>query len=137
MMKQERREKTLILIVVQNFKNYLFIIFWIHVFNPFLIPTKHKTKQKKDTNDALHYYKSGNANTTNGVLNITTVLKRNNYKAYNETTKKYYVDSKHVQSAMVQGWNKFCLTGGIVEFSAKLPGKSSVGGLWPACKSQN
>ncbi len=35
---------------------------------------------------------------------------------------------------MVQGWNKFCLTGGIVEYSAKLPGKSTVGGLWPACK---
>ena len=33
---------------------------------------------------------------------------------------------------MLQGWNKFCMIGGIVEFSAKLPGKSSVGGLWPA-----
>ena len=73
--------------------------------------------------------------TMNGVLNITTILKDNNYKAFNETKKKYYVDTKHVQSAMVQGWNKFCMTGGIIEYSAKLPGKSSVGGLWPACKS--
>lgn len=42
------------------------------------------------------------------------------------------MDTKHVQSAMLQGWNKFCITGGIVEFSAKLPGKGSIGGLWPA-----
>ena len=33
---------------------------------------------------------------------------------------------------MLQGWNKFCLTGGIVEFSAKLPGDPQTGGLWPA-----
>lgn len=88
----------------------------------------------KDTNDALHFYKSKNVKTTNGVLNITTTLTNNDYKAFNEKTKKYYVDTKYVQSAMVQGWNKFCMTGGIVEFSAKLPGQSTVGGLWPACK---
>lgn len=84
------------------------------------------------TNDALHFYKSQNVRTTNGVLSITTTLENNDYKAFNEKTKKYYVDTKHVQSAMVQGWNKFCLTGGIVEFSAKLPGRGAVGGLWPA-----
>lgn len=33
---------------------------------------------------------------------------------------------------MIQSWNKFCITGGIVEFSAKLPGDPTVGGLWPA-----
>ena len=33
---------------------------------------------------------------------------------------------------MVQGWNKFCLTGGIIEFNAKLPGDPKTGGLWPA-----
>jgi len=32
-------------------------------------------------------------------------------------------------SAMLQSWNKFCFTGGIVEFRAKLPGG---GGYWPA-----
>jgi len=84
------------------------------------------------TNNALHYYKSKNAKTTNGVLNITTNFEDNTYRAYNEKTKKYYSDTKHVQSAMLQGWNKFCVVGGIVEFSAKLPGESNVGGLWPA-----
>mmetsp|Transcript_14406 Transcript_14406/g.31573 ORF Transcript_14406/g.31573 Transcript_14406/m.31573 type:complete len:421 (+) Transcript_14406:948-2210(+) len=33
---------------------------------------------------------------------------------------------------MVQGWNKFCITGGIVEISAKLPGHVFSAGLWPA-----
>lgn len=87
-----------------------------------------------DTNDALHFYKSENVKTAKGVLQIKTTLEKNNYKAFNEKTKKFYEDTKHVQSGMMQGWNKFCLTGGIVEFSAKLPGKGSVGGLWPACK---
>jgi beta-glucanase (GH16 family) len=87
-----------------------------------------------DTNSALHYYKSENVKTSNGVLNITTNFADNDYKAFNEKTKKFYHDTKHVQTAMVQGWNKFCLTGGIVEYSAKLPGKGATGGLWPACK---
>jgi len=33
---------------------------------------------------------------------------------------------------MLQTWNKFCFTGGIVEAKVQLPGKSEVGGLWPA-----
>lgn len=65
-------------------------------------------------------------------MNISTVLKANWYKAFDEEKKKFYVDKKDVQSAMLQGWNKFCFTGGIVEFKAKLPGSASIGGLWPA-----
>ena len=66
------------------------------------------------------------------MLNISTIQKDNKYKAFNEKTFKYYADAKHVETGMVQGWNKFCLTGGIIEFSAKLPGDPKVGGLWPA-----
>lgn len=33
---------------------------------------------------------------------------------------------------MLQGWNKFCFTGGILEIKAKLPGYAHIGGLWPA-----
>ena len=66
------------------------------------------------------------------MLNITTTFKENKYIALNEKTKNKYVDTKYIQSGMVQGWNKFCYTGGIIEISAKLPGKSSIGGLWPA-----
>lgn len=84
------------------------------------------------TNDALHYYSSDNAETKNGVLNITTVHKTNSYAAFDEIKKVFYSDEKHIQSAMLQGWNKFCLTGGILEIRAKLPGQPQVGGLWPA-----
>lgn len=86
-----------------------------------------------DTNDALHYYSAQNAYTHHGVLNITTEQKTNPYKAYNKVTRKYFLDHKHIQSAMLQGWNKFCFIGGIIEFSAKLPGDPKIGGLWPAC----
>jgi beta-glucan synthesis-associated protein KRE6 len=33
---------------------------------------------------------------------------------------------------MVQSWNKFCFTGGVLEMSIKLPGHATSGGLWPA-----
>jgi hypothetical protein len=84
------------------------------------------------TNEALHYYRPANVNTSAGALHISTSLTTNKYKAFDEEKLQYYSDAKHVQSGMVQGWNKFCITGGIVEFSAKLPGDPTVGGLWPA-----
>ena len=89
-------------------------------------------KNTLDTNEALHFYRPQNAITTSGSLNISTTLTDNKYKAFNEKTKEFFADAKHVQSAMVQGWNKFCFTGGIVEFNAKLPGDPKKGGLWPA-----
>ena len=85
-----------------------------------------------DTNAALHYYSNENAGTANGVLNISTHPQINSYRAFNETKKQYFVDKKYIQSGMLQSWNKFCFVGGIVEFSAKLPGSPETGGLWPA-----
>ncbi|KAK9814320.1 hypothetical protein WJX72_004030 [[Myrmecia] bisecta] len=35
-------------------------------------------------------------------------------------------------SGMLQGWNKFCFTGGYVEASIKLPGDAYKTGFWPA-----
>ncbi|KAJ3534230.1 hypothetical protein NMY22_g7012 [Coprinellus aureogranulatus] len=35
------------------------------------------------------------------------------------------------RSGMLQSWNKFCFTGGIVEVNLRLPGSSSISGLWP------
>lgn len=83
---------------------------------------------------ALHYYSEDNLRTTNGVLNISTVLKSNWYKAFDEEKKIFYSDQKFVQTGMVQSWNKFCFIGGVVEFRAKLPGDPKIGGLWPACE---
>jgi hypothetical protein len=47
--------------------------------------------------------------------------------------KKTYKDvTKHFKSGMVQSWNKFCFTGGIIEVDVIFPGDPYIGGLWPA-----
>jgi beta-glucanase (GH16 family) len=90
-----------------------------------------------DTNDALHFYSHDNAATSGGKLNISTEQKINDYKAFDEKKKTFFADKKYIQSAMMQSWNKFCFVGGIVEFSAKLPGDPRTGGLWPARESSS
>jgi hypothetical protein len=90
-----------------------------------------------DTNSALHFYSHDNAGTSGGKMNISTEQKINEYKAFDEKKKTFYADKKYIQSAMVQSWNKFCFVGGIVEFSAKLPGDPRTGGLWPARESSS
>ncbi|KAI3433376.1 hypothetical protein D9Q98_003193 [Chlorella vulgaris] len=40
--------------------------------------------------------------------------------------------SKQFKSGMLQGWSKFCYTGGYVEASIQLPGNELASGLWPA-----
>ncbi|KAJ2922226.1 hypothetical protein H1R20_g14871, partial [Candolleomyces eurysporus] len=35
------------------------------------------------------------------------------------------------RSGMVQSWNKFCFTGGLIEVMVRLPGSSTISGLWP------
>jgi len=84
------------------------------------------------TNQAMHYYRHDNANTENGLLKIKAEQKDNAYRAFNDEKRFFYNDVKHVQSGMLQSWNKFCYTGGILEISAKLPGSPRIGGLWPA-----
>lgn len=92
------------------------------------------------TNNPLHWYSHDNVKTTNGVLNITLDVhprtftytdKTRDQIKQNETGKDVNV-TKEFRSGMVQSWNKFCFTGGIIEISAKLPGDPTVGGLWPA-----
>lgn len=36
------------------------------------------------------------------------------------------------RGGMIQSWNKFCFTGGLVVVKVRLPGQPRVGGLWPA-----
>ena len=84
------------------------------------------------TNGALHYYSSDNVKTANGDLIITTEAKHIDFVGFNDTSGKDEVYTKKFKSAMIQSWNKFCFTGGIVEAEIQLPGKSDVGGLWPA-----
>lgn len=91
--------------------------------------------EKNDyTNDALHYYSADNAVTNeNGELAITTEARDTEIIGEDEKDpKKKTREKKHFKSAMLQTWNKFCFTGGIIEAKVQLPGKSEAGGLWPA-----
>lgn len=86
------------------------------------------------TNMALHYYHEDNVRTTGGVLNITTKYAPTSFKSAEDDGGflQFKTRRKPFSSGMVQGWNKFCFTGGIIEVRARLPGKSNIGGLWPA-----
>jgi beta-glucanase (GH16 family) len=85
------------------------------------------------TNDALHYYSSLNARTNDkGELVIVTEAADTDILGYNDVERKKETVTKHFRSAMIQTWNKFCFTGGIIEAEVQLPGISTVGGLWPA-----
>lgn len=84
------------------------------------------------TNYALQFYNAKLVRTSNGFLNISTIHEDINYLVVDPKLSKPYSQEKNYQSGMVQGWNKFCFTGGIIEISAQLPGTWHTGGLWPA-----
>jgi beta-glucan synthesis-associated protein KRE6 len=85
------------------------------------------------TNDALHYYSPSNARTNeHGELVIASRAQDTNVVGFDDVNRKRTRVTKHFSSAMLQTWNKFCLTGGILEARVTLPGQSNVGGLWPA-----
>lgn len=85
------------------------------------------------TNFALQYYDENLATTNNGYLNISTIVKDVTFEVDDVVTSNIpYKKTKNYKSAMIQGWNKFCFTGGILEIRAKLPGYANIGGMWPA-----
>ena len=90
--------------------------------------------EKNDyTNDALHYYAAANAVTNEeGELVITTEAADTDVVGFDDVKAQKTRVTKHFRSAMLQTWNKFCFTGGIIEAEVELPGKSTIGGLWPA-----
>lgn len=81
---------------------------------------------------SLQFYNSSHVKTANGNLVILTNTEDTKWKGWNPYKKKYETMQRHFKSGMVQSWNKFCFTGGIIEFDAKFPGRSDIGGLWPA-----
>jgi beta-glucan synthesis-associated protein KRE6 len=85
------------------------------------------------TNNAQHYYSPMNAYTNeNGELIIKTEAADSEVIGYDDVKREKTHVTKHFRSAMLQTWNKFCFTGGIVEAEVIMPGKSNIGGLWPA-----
>ncbi len=82
---------------------------------------------------SLHFYNSSTVTTTHdGMLTISSVLEPTSWTHYDALKKEYKQETKHFKSGMVQSWDKFCFTGGILEVDVILPGEPDIGGLWPA-----
>ena len=90
--------------------------------------------EKNDyTNDALHYYSAKNIRTnTVGELEIVSEAADTEVIGFDDRTLEDTRITKHFRSGMLQSWNKFCFTGGIIETEVQLPGYADIGGLWPA-----
>ena len=81
---------------------------------------------------ALHFYNSSTVTTEDGFLKITPRLQTTSWTYFDYVTKKWVPQTRYFSSGMVQSWNKFCFTGGIVEIDVIFPGDPRIGGLWPA-----
>lgn len=82
---------------------------------------------------SLHFYNSSSIKITDdGKLEILTTLDETEWQHYDTIKKEYKDVKKHFKSGMLQSWNKFCFTGGIVEVDIIFPGSPDIGGLWPA-----
>jgi len=94
-------------------------------------------KSDDDSNAAgggsLHFYNSSMVTTTKeGMLEIRSVLETTEWEHSDEKTRETKHVKKFFKSGMLQSWNKFCFTGGIVEVDVIFPGDPFIGGLWPA-----
>ena len=90
--------------------------------------------EKNDyTNDALHYYSASNIRTNDdGELEIISEATDTEIIGFDDQKMENTRVTKHFRSGMLQSWNKFCFTGGIIEAEVQLPGYAEIGGLWPA-----
>ena len=80
-----------------------------------------------------HFYNSSYVTTTDdGMLKISTKIGKTEWRRYDPVNKEYKDEAAYYHSGMVQSWEKFCFTGGIVEIDVILPGDPFIGGLWPA-----
>mmetsp|Transcript_22389 Transcript_22389/g.52780 ORF Transcript_22389/g.52780 Transcript_22389/m.52780 type:complete len:761 (-) Transcript_22389:70-2352(-) len=67
-----------------------------------------------------------------GMLKISTKIGKTKWQRFDHVKKTYKQEETFFHSGMVQSWEKFCFTGGIVEVDVILPGDPFIGGLWPA-----
>jgi len=76
---------------------------------------------------SLQYYNSSNIFTKDGSLIIETNTEDTKWRDYNPYKKSYEIMSRHFKSGMLQSWNKFCYTGGILELDVVFPGRHDTG----------
>ena len=81
---------------------------------------------KATGNRQINFYNETLARTRDGNLELSF---SNEPKTF--PTDPGQTSTAPIQSAMLQTWNKFCFSGGIVEMRAKLPGSWNKAGLWP------
>lgn len=94
---------------------------------------KHDDDSSAAGGGSLHFYNSSSVTTTeDGYLRISSTIGKTEWDRYDHINKEWKHEVKNFYSGMVQGWNKFCFTGGIVEVDMRFPGRGDIGGLWPA-----
>jgi beta-glucan synthesis-associated protein KRE6 len=81
---------------------------------------------------SMQFYNSSNVKTINGMLQITTLVQKTSWNRYDPIKKHWEHVTTNFTSGMVQSWEKFCFTGGIIEIDMIFPGDPYIGGLWPA-----
>lgn len=88
------------------------------------------------TNEQVNYYNASLAFTEAGSLvlrsthdDVTLPLDSNSSWQEGDPPAE---ETRHLQTAMVQTWQKFCFSEGAAEVRARLPGRASQAGLWPA-----
>jgi beta-glucanase (GH16 family) len=84
-----------------------------------------------NSNEALQFYNSSKeyVTTKGGHLVITTRAEKTSWMEWDSTEHRPVQRTKNYTSGMVQSWNKFCFTGGVLEIAINMPGAA---GLWPA-----
>eukprot|EP01036_Dinobryon_divergens_P023593 gene23593-31955_t len=91
--------------------------------------------QKPDhTNEAIQFYNSSEeyVTTKDGSLVISVKAVKTKWTEWDQNNLKPIERTKNYTSGMVQSWNKFCFTGGVLQMAIRLPGRHDSGGLWPA-----
>ncbi|KDO22219.1 hypothetical protein SPRG_12304 [Saprolegnia parasitica CBS 223.65] len=79
-------------------------------------------------NSAVGIYTPENALTLDGTFQIRVDATETNVTYYNvwSDAPSWTTKTMYYRAAMVQTWNKFCIQGGFVEISAKMPGATHV-----------
>ncbi len=90
--------------------------------------------QPDNVNQAIEFYNSSKeyVTTEGGNLVLVTRAVKTHWVEWCPEAGFPIVYTKNYTSAMIQTWNTFCFTGGVLELSIKLPGHAYSGGLWPA-----
>lgn len=81
---------------------------------------------------SLQFYNASQITTKGGNLVIKTTTEDTTWRGWNPYKKRYETMKRSFKSGMLQSWDKFCYTGGILEVDVQFPGSHDVGGLWPA-----